>query len=238
MNENINKLIEISGEGSVILRALCDFTLGETSYTTGDIVYFFPSCNINCIYNSRNTTAKQGLATQVALAKHSLNEIRLSHVPLTEKLLLLFTKTSEILKAIPTTERLVAFEDSIFLREKPLGEVRVYLRDGTLEGTYTADSTDTIISPTFKMDVPYTVLYEVAGATHTYDINTLSHDVPYLTADIIIEGNVDKKGSAVHLHVDRVAINATPVIDMFGSNLTLMNLRLDVVDSPVLFGVI
>ena len=33
MNDsNLNKLIEISGEGAVILRAICDFNLGDTHY--------------------------------------------------------------------------------------------------------------------------------------------------------------------------------------------------------------
>lgn len=237
MNDS-NKLIEISGEGSVILRALCDFTLGDMSFKTNDIVYFFPSCAIGCIYNSKLSVAKQGMITQAALSHHYLNEIRLNHVPLTERLLLLFNGVSNVLKTLPVIEHQVAFEDSIFLKEKPLGEVRVYSQDGSLVGVYSADSTNTIVSSSFEMEVPYTVLYDMKGSTIAYDVNSLSHDVPYLSVDIVIEGNVNKKRSAVHIHVDRVAINATPVIDMFSSNLTLMDLRLNVIDSPVLFGVI
>jgi hypothetical protein len=59
-----------------------------------------------------------------------------------------------------------------------------------------------------------------------------------LSADIIIKGNIDKEDGEVHIHIDRVGINATPVIDMFGSRLTLLDLKLHVVDSPVLFGVV
>lgn len=239
MNDsNLNKLIEISGEGAVILRAICDFDLGDTHYKNGDIVYFFPSCNISCIYNVRSSVSKQGLTTQAILSNKYLNEINLNYVPLTEKLLFLFGKSINLSQPIPIIEKTIAFNNAIFLKREPLGEVRVYTEDGELEGVYFADSSFTIESPSFEMEENYTVLYEVNGSSQMYDINNISHDIPYLSADIIIKGNIDKEDGEVHIHIDRVGINATPVIDMFGSRLTLLDLKLHVVDSPVLFGVV
>lgn len=169
---------------------------------------------------------KQGKAifTELSYNEDSLQEITISNVELTDKILnLIFSQKEDNLCF--TMENCFASDNQIFINP-PLGlayDVFVYDVDGQLENYY--ESLDTTQINVLRNE-DYLVFYGFQGK-NSFNFNRQQDQ--YLTLDLIIEGNVDDSLNYSFIHINKCSLQVNKNM-YFNRNINAVDLKFVVVD--------
>ena len=170
------------------------------------------------------TAQGKAIFTELAYNEDSLQEITISNVELTDKILnLIFSQKEDNLCF--TVENCFASDNQIFINP-PSGlayDVFVYDVDGQLENYYESLNTTQI---NVLRNEDYLVFYGFQGK-NSFNFNRQQDQ--YLTLDLIIEGNVDDSLNYSFIHINKCSLQVNKNM-YFNRNINAVDLKFVVVD--------
>lgn len=210
----MSNLYEFGGSANVILKAICDFTVNDTSYTKGDVVFCFQDVNVRFTYNETikdKTVAGRNL---MAYDERKLNAMLIDSTPLTKDFIELFaTKTSNDFEK-PVIEELDIVDNTFYPTQIPSNNKIFIIGEGQHTFSHEfIDEAETLIECTLDGEGSITgrheCIYDVKVDKPKFDINN-NYTLPYFKAQITTEGNVDKTTSSLYFEVPRVSLLTRP----------------------------
>lgn len=233
-----NKILENAGICDVVLTAYSDFTAGGTEYEKDDIVALFKKVPVGFNYSQLASQA-EAKGTKLYYSNKVLNEVALGGVPLTDKLLSLFSTTIQNYADKLTIVDAPLTDNKIFLPLPPNTEkpIRILGKKGS-STPYTYDIIYNTI--TFTNELPngaYTLIYFVKDTNaKTYNINDKNAHIPYLSLHISNIGNIDKIGKATNIFIPKVSLIDSPMLSISKEDITYYNVLFKVIDGDCFMG--
>lgn len=228
----MNNLVEISGTGSIVLKPLADFTVNETLYKAHELFYAQDGCQVQFMYSNVMRKANQGQINLLAEHALSLQQLVVSYLPLTTKILSFYKNKHTGGVRCPVVETSVAGPGLIMLRKIPL-EGTIEVMDDSAAFTYD-ENYNAIVSDDFEEGQNYTVYYEIEQNVSTFNLNDYSPDFPYFSVDILMKGNFNKETRDFHIHIPRAAVQLSPAMGLINDVISSATMTLYPLDTEVL----
>lgn len=200
------KTYQIGNKVTCIIRAFCPSIIGGIQMQHDNEPYtILKDVSVSMTFTDseeNKTSAHQ--ARQLNFNTGSLNQVRISNVQLTNKVLGMLFNPNEIgLKS--HFESVIASEDGhIFLntQEDTIYQVFIYDDTETMIEAYGEKSPNEII---LTPDKPYLIVYQTLGS------DSLGLSIPnntYFTLDLICEGNTDEITAPTYVHIHKAGLRS------------------------------
>lgn len=225
-----NNLLELGGSVDLIATAICDFDTPTRHYNKGDIVLDLKSINALFLTNDSSSRAN-AKKLELDYAKLSVTSIQSQYVPIDSQLYdLLGDKEqafsivrSEVLPGIngmllPTTY--IADKDSVRIRDIESFEVE---NNDEMKLTY-------IKSEEFKDGQVYYIQYNKEVTKKPLLFDSFEADIPYVSLQLTIGGNVDKVDGETYLFIPKTRIHFVPILQFDSNSVSYCTLRFNVVN--------
>lgn len=229
----INKnLLELGGSVDLIATAICDFDTPTKRYKKNQVVLDIKDIDV-VLSTAERTSRARSEKTILANVSLSITGLSFPLVPLEKQIyeLLGFEKT---LFAIIKHDYLSCEIDGILL---PLD----YIENGDslkIENVenFTIDNdeiskTTIIKSNGLVKGQIYEVQYVIYEERQQINFDSYDSNIPYLSLQIKIKGNIDKVGSDSYLFVEKAKLHYDPVMRFTNQGVTYCTLYFDVIDS-------
>lgn len=229
---NNKNLLELGGSVDLIATAICDFDTPTRHYKKDYVVLDIKDVDLVLTTTEKTTRAKDD---KLVLANVALTMTGVSFplVPL-EKQIYELLGSSKKLFTIIKHDYLACELNGIILpldyienaNDLKIENVERFIIENDTESKTTVIKSDEFIEGQ-KYEIQY-VSYELRQqiSFDSYDTN-----IPYLSLQIKIKGNVDKKGADSYLFIEKAKLHYDPVMRFVNQGVTYCTLYFDIIDS-------
>lgn len=225
-------LMEFGGQSTVILRAITDFTVNDFEYKKDDVVFLLKDVTLDFSYHEKSSDVKLGKQNQLFYDERHINTITIGETSLTSNYLQLFC--SKIAENYTRThvEDVFVTDGEMFLTNKITNNVIYILEHGSYIVTINSDYNSISLDAADLLDDgEYTILYQEEMLKPSYDINN-SSSIPYLSMEIIGQGNLDKEDSKIYFFIPKVSLLNRPDFSLT-RRVTTQNLTFKVIQDII-----
>lgn len=232
-----NKLIEMGGLATVILKVRTPFCLNGKEYEVGDILTIFEDAIAMIDYNtsSREENLKIKNTNLFNYYSYQINLIDLSSISLTTEMMNLFSKYNADSFTIPNIEISAASDGNLYPLKTPdkLKPAKIISTNVLLE-----HQQGLLYNEFLEDNKEYSFLYYSTQDGDYFELGSNNRDhMPYLSMEIIVKGNIDKKTSYTYLFFDKVDLEDLPTLDVVDGSTNKIRLRFKVLDGNNFLGV-
>lgn len=225
------KLIEFGGQATVILRAVTDFEVNNVFYKKDDVVFLLRDVNLDFTYNEKYSDTKVGHKNLLFYDERAINNIVIEQASLTSEYLQLFCKKIVEPYYKSNIEK-VNFRDKTAYLTKTISTDSIYIIDkGQSRISYDSEYNSITLTDMELEDGEYTIIYKEKLNEDNYDINN-SCSIPYLSMEIICEGNIDKERGNCYITVPKVSLLNRPDFTLT-NQITIQNLTFKVIHDAI-----
>lgn len=223
----MNNLLEFGGKGQIIATALCDFSINDYEYKTGDIVFDFNDVNVSFLYG-HTTSQGNNSRTQLFYEEFYLDSLSVDVVPLDKNFRIFCDNKLEKI-SVYEKESLVSVGKHIFLKQLAkedsvrIKEVENFEIQNTSEFTI-------IRSEEFVDDTIYDVYYSKEIISKSIVLDNQEIDIPYLKLQVKFMGNDNKETSENYIIVPKAAMRFTPVFNLQNNSVSHVRLSAKIIE--------
>ena len=221
---NNKNLLELGGSVDLIATAICDFDTPTRHYKKDHVVLDIKDVDLVLTTTEKTTRAKDD---KLVLANVALTMTGVSFplVPL-EKQIYELLGSSKKLFTIIKHDYLACELNGIIL---PLDYIE-NADDLKIEND-TESKTTVIKSDEFVEGQKYEIQYASYELRQQIIFDSYDTNIPYLSLQIKIKGNVDKKGVDSYLFIEKAKLHYDPVMRFVNQGVTYCTLYFDIIDS-------
>lgn len=234
MNDNNNNLLELGGSVDLIATAICDFDTPTKHYKKGDIVLNLEGLDVQVVTSDRSHRSSSK-KLDLDYSTLTITSLQSSYVPMEKQLYeLLGAEEKEITvvkqECVPcVTEGAIMLnnyvENTSTIRVKDLVHYDIRNRED-IQVTF-------IYSEEIHMNKSYSVQYDHVIKKSSITLDSFEADIPYLSLQLHIKGNVDKYVADGYIFVEKTRLHFIPILQFTSTGVTHCTLRFNVIDSEV-----
>lgn len=218
---------QIGNKVTCIIRAFCSGEIGDVKITYDSEPYtILHDVSASLIFVDKDKNAKEGIRRELNYDISTLNQVKITNVHLTERILkLIFKQYGDALRS--HVENVESDENGkVYLStsEEIIYQVFVYNENLELAYAYGQINSNELV---FEADKPYLVVYQTLSKNA---LNLDSNDNLYLTLDLICEGNTDEVTAPMYIHIHKAGIRVNRNI-YFGKSLNAIDLIFNVINT-------
>lgn len=223
----MNNLLEFGGRGQVIATALCDFSIDNYEYKTGDIVFDFNDVNVSFLYG-HTTSQSNNSRTQLFYEEFYLDSLSVDVVPLDRNFKIFCDSKLEKI-SVYEKESLVSVGKHIFLKQLAKEDsVRINgIKNFDIQNT---NEFTIVHSEEFIDDTIYDVYYSKEVISKSIVLDNKEVDIPYLRLQVKFTGNDNKETNENYIIVPKVAMRFTPVFNLQNNSVSHIRLSAKVIE--------
>ena len=225
-------LMEFGGQATVILRAITDFTVNDLEYYKDDVVFLLENVTLDFSYLEKSSDVRVGKQNHLFYDERHINTITIGEASLTSEYLRLFCTKVNTFYNRTHIEDVHITQGNLFLTKK-ITEKEIYILN---HGKYQVNIDEQYNSASLEAadlleDGNYTILYQENIQQDVYDINN-SNSIPYLSMEIIGQGNLDKEDSKIYFFIPKVSLLNRPDFSLT-RRVTAQNLTFKVIQDII-----
>lgn len=225
-------LMEFGGQSTVILRAITDFTVNDFEYKKDDVVFLLKDVTLDFSYLEKSSDVKVGKQNQLFYDERHINTITIGETSLTSEYLQIFCKKTNETYTRTHVENVFITGGVMFLTNKITNNEVYILEHGKYNITLNSEyNSATLDGANILEDGEYTALYQEELAQPSYDIND-SSSIPYLSMEVIGQGNLDKEDSKIYFFIPKVSLLNRPDFSL-ARRVTTQNLTFKVIQDII-----
>lgn len=224
----MNGLLEFGSYGTIIATAICDFQIGNHSYTKDDIVFQLTDVPIQLNYANHSADLK-ARRNEIYYNDSFLDSIAVTASPfklgsnyIFDSLFNSEVEVVEIEETIPQDGLILPLhapvEDSIKIES--VNNFEIINNDPCI-----------IRSTEFINNQKINIQYKRTINSLNVELDSSEFDIPYLKLQIKFIGNYDKKSMNSYLIIDKSSMRLTPVMNLTQNGVSNINLYFKVINS-------
>lgn len=226
-----NNLLEFSGSVDLIATAICDFDTPTRHFKKDDVVLDLK--NVNAQMTLANKSAK-AISEKVDLdyAALHLRSMQVSLVPLNQQLCDLLGAKVEQFRIVYTEKVVCGMPEMLLLNDFVVDVDSIRVRDVNDFSVVSNDElkVTSLKSTNFVEGEYYDVQYSKNIVGSPIALDTFDADIPYLSIQLSVIGNIDKITDSCYILIDKVSVHFTPVLYFTPNSVTHCTLLFNIID--------
>jgi len=229
----MGKLLELSGNGKFVLRAVTDFSTQTHDYKANDIVLHSSDVQFSFTHKKMTSNKTQGSKNLLHYEEEYLDTVSINKLAVSTNLLELFSK--EVLTSYNalTIDEVYVLDGIVYPTKDVLENEPYYLVNKANDiFTIEYDSENECFNVTGADEsVEYDLCYYTLKDNYSYSMNDKGNSVPYLRLELILNGNKDKENNDIYVNIATVSLMHSLILDSFSNHLAYYNIQFKVIDA-------